>query len=654
MKQTLALALVFTFPFSLSFAMCAQASSGLNSLVQEAYLKASNSGSQDLLGTSVAISGDTLVVGAPGEASAATGVNGNQNGDSAPESGAAYVFVRSAGAWVQEAYLKPSNTGAGDNFGFAVSIDGNTIVVGAKGESSNSTGVNGSQGNGASFSGAAYVFERTGGTWTQAAYLKASNTNPQDQFGFAVDVDGDSIVVGASRESSDATGVNGNQNNNAAPMAGAAYVFVRNGASWVQQAYVKASNAEAFDSFGGSVAIEGDTLAIGASGEDGRSTGVDGNQGDNSASRSGAVYVYTRSSGIWSSQSYLKASNTERDDLFGDNVALSGDTVVVGAFQEDARVVGIDGDGSDNGSLSSGAAYIFRRSGAVWSQEAYLKASNTGGGDWFGRSVAVEGDTAIVGAWQEYSRASGVDGNQANNAAPAAGASYVFRRSAGGWSQEAYLKASNTEQDDRFGRAVALSGNTFVVCAYHEDSDGNGVGSTQADNSALWSGASYVFTLADSPGTSFCFGDGTGSACPCGASGGAGEGCMNSSQGTGATLVGSGLPSLNNDSFQLAASGLPSVAPGVILRGATPLNGGFGNPVGDGLLCVGGQVARSQVQNASGGSMTFTLFQGSGFGASSYGVGIPTHYQLWYRDPLNACTGAGFNYSNAWTTTWMP
>src|SRR5690606_29875211 len=143
-------------------------------------------------------------------------------------SGAAYAFVRNGTEWTQQAYLKASNTGANDYFGYSVSISGDTIVVGAIYEDSNATGVNGNQNNnGASGSGAAYVFVRDGTTWTQQAYLKASNTGADDYFGYSVSISGDTIVVGAVQEASNATGVNGDQNNNGASGSGAAYVFVR-------------------------------------------------------------------------------------------------------------------------------------------------------------------------------------------------------------------------------------------------------------------------------------------------------------------------------------------------------------------------------------------------------------------------------------------
>jgi len=261
----------------------------------------------------------------------------------------------------QQAYVKASNTGNSDAFGYSVSVSGDTVVIGANGEDSNATGVNGDESdNSASESGAAYVFVRSGTNWSQQAYLKASNADPGDYFGYSVAVSGDTVVVGAIWEDSNA--IDGPGDNNAFD-AGAAYVFVRSGTNWSQQAYLKASNAgvsDVFpDYFGYSVAVSGDTIVVGAIGEDSMATGVNGNQTNNFAGNSGAAYVFVRTGTSWSQQAYLKASNTGGDDWFGNAVAVSGGTVLVGALQEDSSATGVNGDGSDNYTPDSGAAYIF-------------------------------------------------------------------------------------------------------------------------------------------------------------------------------------------------------------------------------------------------------------------------------------------------------
>ncbi len=191
----------------------------------EAYLKASNTGVQDHFGVSVGLVGDTLVVGAYQEGSGATGINGDQADDSAPNSGAVYVFQRTGSIWVQEEYLKASNPGADDEFGGSIALFGDTLAVGASREGSTATGVNGPKGvDNAVASGAVYLFRRTKGSWMQGAYIKASNTGAVDWFGTSVALSGDTLAVGAPRESSSATGVDGNQVLNSATRSGAVYV----------------------------------------------------------------------------------------------------------------------------------------------------------------------------------------------------------------------------------------------------------------------------------------------------------------------------------------------------------------------------------------------------------------------------------------------
>ena len=470
----------------------------IDPIAQQAYLKASNSASNTRFGSAIAISGDTVVVGAYFEDSNATGVNGDQSNTSTPSAGAAYVFVRAGGIWTQQAYLKASNTGSDDYFGSAVAISGNTVVVGAGTESSDATGINGDQSNNnASSSGAVYVFVRNGVTWSQQAYVKASNTDAGDRFGISIGISDDTLVVGALRDDSNATGVNGNDSDNSVLESGAAYVFVRSGSTWSQQAYLKASNTGAGDFFGYAVAVSGDTIVAGAWQEDSPSNGVNGDQSDGDeehyAEDSGAVYVFVRNESTWSQQAYLKASNTDFADNFGYSVAISGDAVVVGALQESSSATGVDGDQIDNSSFNSGAAYVFVRNVNTWSQQAYLKASNTQSDDHFGQTVAISGNAIVVGALDEDSSATGVEGNQGDNSAADAGAAYLFIKHGTVWSQRSYLKASNAEARDHFGQVVALCRGTLVVGTGFEASDANGVNGDQNDNSAGGSGAAYVF-----------------------------------------------------------------------------------------------------------------------------------------------------------------
>ena len=457
----------------------------IDPLAYQTYLKASNTGADDQFGKSIAISGDTVVIGAPNEDCSATGVNTlpwSQWNNLAPNSGAVYVFVRSGTAWTQQAYLKASNTGASDNFGISVAISGNTVLVGAGGEAS---GVVGSQADNSAYAaGATYVFVRSGTSWSQQAYLKASNSGANDRFGGTVAIAGDTVVVGASGEASNATGANGVQTNNSFSNAGAAYVFVRSGTSWNQQAYLKASNTDASDLFGCSVAISGNTVVVGASGESSSATGANGVQTNNFFSNAGAAYVFVRSGIVWSQQAYLKASNTGALDLFGCSVAISGETVVVGACAEDSYATGIDGFQGDNyNNFDSGAAYAFVRAGATWSQQAYLKSANTSPSSQFGYSVAIAGDTVAVGSIQKMYYFG-------------TGSANVFVRSGTSWSHLTYLTETHYYYMNQFGYSVAISGDTVVVGDPGDASAATGIGGNRNDNSAYSSGAVYVYSSA--------------------------------------------------------------------------------------------------------------------------------------------------------------
>ncbi|MBL9132998.1 MAG: hypothetical protein JNG86_17445 [Verrucomicrobiaceae bacterium] len=456
--------------------------------VQQAYLKAHQVTAGDNFGYAVAVSGDTVVVGAYNEDSSTTGVNSTPD-ESASGSGAAYVFVRSGGSWTQQAYLKAHQVNASDRFGWSVAVSGNTVVVGATQEDSSTTGVNSTPNESASSAGAAYVFVRSGGVWTQQAYLKAHQVTGGDIFGWSVSVLGGTVVVGAINEDSSTTGVDSSPNESALNV-GAAYVFVRNGTNWTQQGYLKAHQVNGGDQFGYSVAVSGDTVVVGTPSEDSSTTGVNSTRNE-SASGAGAAYVFVRSGGVWTQQAYLKAHQVNLDDQFGYSVAVSGDTVVVGARGEASSTTGINSTPNESAS-GAGAAYVFVRNGATWTQQAYLKAHQVNVDDHFGYSVSVADDTVAVGAWQEDSSTTG--GNtRPNENAKDAGAAYVFVRSGTNWMQQAYLKAHQVNDDDWFGRSVSVSGDTVIVGADNEDSNTTGNNSTP-NESASGAGATYVFT----------------------------------------------------------------------------------------------------------------------------------------------------------------
>jgi hypothetical protein len=491
--------------------------------------------------------------------------------------------VRSQSAsFRQIAYLKASNPVEDAHFGCggtltghagnasAISEDGSTIAVGAPHENSGAKGINGNQNDHSLYSsGAVYVFTRKGGTIAQQAYVKAAVPGDGANFGSSVALsrDGNTMVVAAYYEASNATGINGNQSDRSIPEAGAVYVFVRTGTTWSQEAYIKASNTgnagvgESYpegDQFGYAIALsaDGNTLAVGAIGEDSNATGINGNQDDNSANQSGAVYVFTRSGKAWSQQAYIKstmtrpnvlfgyslgvssngdtlavgeydadrgkgalyvltraggawshqariqAENGEPQDSLGYSLALSddGNTIASGAADEDCLKPGINPTGCENdqaSNTSAGAAYVFVRNGTAWTQQAFIKASNPGKEDWFGVRIAISGDgnTVAVSAPNEDSASKGINGKQDDESAPEAGAVYVFTRTGTAWAQQAYVKASNTRSGDEFGSSIALSrdGRTMLVGARGEDSGAKGVNGNQADASVRDAGAAYVF-----------------------------------------------------------------------------------------------------------------------------------------------------------------
>ena len=414
---------------------------------QQAYVKASNSESSDQFGYSVALSGDgnTLAVGANLEASNATGTNGDQADNSVLGAGAVYVFNRRDGLWRQQAYVKASNTDAGDVFGYqvALSYDGETLAVAAQGEDSAAAGVNAEEmNNDAGGAGAAYIFSRVGEDWSQQAYIKTSYPEENDLFGssIAISGDGNTLAVGALDEDGGQPGINGDQADNSGRGSGATYVFTRVGEDWSQQAYIKGSNTERADAFGAALAIsaDGDTLAVGAPDENNTSTGANADVGSRVGNDQrtdyshGAAYIFTRQNGTWAQQGYIKPSHIGQHDQFGTRVALSGDgnLLAVGVPLEDSPVAGINGDRGDDdaGGSEFGAVYLYTRSEGQWSDHSYVKSPNVGVYDEFGSVVVLDGagTTMIVGARFEDSAASGINGDRSNEQARDAGAVYIF------------------------------------------------------------------------------------------------------------------------------------------------------------------------------------------------------------------------------------
>lgn len=469
------------------------------------YFKASNTEAADFFGSSVSLSsdGNTLAVGAENEDSDATGVSGTSSGtgsqsnNDAEDSGAVYIFQRSDTGWNQQAYIKASNTDAGDGFGYALSLsdDGNTLAVGAFSEDSAAIGIDGGEtDNSASGAGAVYVFRRSGTTWSQQAYVKASNTEAGDKFGWSVSLseNGNTLAVGATSEDSNATEVGGDESDNSAASSGAVYVFTYESPNWSQQAYIKALPSAADDSFGSTVSLSdnGNRLAIGAPYDNDSFGNTD----------SGAVYIYSRSSNDWSFEDTLRATTRDSGDWFGSSVSLSGNgrSVAVGALFESSNATGIGGNASNNDASRSGAAYIFTFSGSVWSMPTYIKADNTDADDYFGNSIALSSDGNIlaVGAFAEDSGELGINGDASDNSANAAGAAYVFSRSGDIWSQTAYLKSINTATGDNFGiftLGLSGDGDTIAASSVYEESNATGIDGDTGNNDANAAGAVYLY-----------------------------------------------------------------------------------------------------------------------------------------------------------------
>lgn len=491
---------------------------------QEAYLKAPNATAtfNTEFAAAVAISGDTIVIGAENESSGQTtitnGTGVTSSDTSKMNAGAAYVFKRTGNLWAREAYLKAPNADTFGKFGSSVSISGDTIVVGSEDYSNQTTITNGSGAStdrSATWAGSAYVFKRSGGVWANEAYLKAPNAESRDFFGGSVAISGDVIVVGAAGEDSNQTTITNGSGASAdnsyvgwaesRGSAGAAYVFRRTGSAWVNDAYLKAPNNTSGFDFGNSVAISGDTIVVGSDYEGSSQTTItNGDSGpnyDNSGSSVGAAYVFKRKNGLWNLESYLKAPNADNYDVFGSSVAISGDTIVVGALNETSSQSSITngtGASADNSMTRAGAAYVFKRTGNIWANEAYLKAPNNQGNSKFG-IVSISGDTIVVGASDESSNQTTImngSGASSNTSAAGAGAAYVFRRNSSAWSGEAYLKASNAEAGDVFGSSVAISADTIVIGAPREDSNQTTITngeSASSNNSTTSAGAAYVF-----------------------------------------------------------------------------------------------------------------------------------------------------------------
>jgi trimeric autotransporter adhesin len=391
--------------------------------------------------------------------------------------------------------LTASNGEISDHFAYALALsgDGKTLIVGATQHQIRAE---------------VYVFTLTGGTWVQQTIISDPTPLNGGQFGFAVAIsaDGNTVAIGAPSESGGGHGINSDPTDPSAEYSGAAYVYTRSESQWSMQAYVKNSVDERSLAFGSSVALSasGDLLVAGAPNDDLCGTGVDPTGCTGGTDASGTVYSYRRTGTVWADDAYFKASNPDFSDYFGFAVAVSGDgnTMMVGAIFEAGGVGGINGDQSDNSVQQAGAAYVFGYANGAWTQQAYVKSQNPSAQGGFGCSGALsqDGSTLVIGECQNPSNASGVNGNSADTSLRAAGAAFIYTRTANAWTQQAYLKASNPVVAGRFGTSVALTsdGSTLLVGGIGDSSAAKGVDGDQADISIGQSGAAYLFRRAGS------------------------------------------------------------------------------------------------------------------------------------------------------------
>lgn len=421
-------------------------------------------------GRSVALSADGTTL--------AVGMAGTQS-----YSSAVYIYTLDSVGWSLQATLTSVNLESNDAYGRAIALsnDGNTLVVGATFEDGSATGIGGIDNNDASGSGAAYIFSRTGAVWSSSVYVKASNAQANDNFGKSVSISGDgkTIAVGAPSEDSPATGVGGDQGDSSAgSSSGAVYIFLLTGSTWSQEAYVKALLPFRSDQFGSSVSLNGlgNSLIVGAIGEDTTETS------------SGAIYHFRKSASVWSQQQLVKADTPVQSDNFGQSLALSndGNTFVAAS------------------NTGSGTVYAFNLFSGIWIEEAIINADVTETNDRFGSSVAIsaDGNKFVIGAAGEDSSSTGTnippsgtaDPTLNNAAGDGSGAIYIFERVTTVWSQNAYVKATNTDAGDAFGSSVALSddGKTIAVGAPNERSKSPGINGDQTNNDFLGAGAVYV------------------------------------------------------------------------------------------------------------------------------------------------------------------
>lgn len=329
--------------------------------------------------------------------------------------------------------------------------------------------------------------------------IKSPDPDQEDRLGYfhqiasaqTLDVSGNFMAVGAPDEDSSSIGIGGDFNNNDLINSGAVYIYEKINGVWNFHSYIKASNPQARAQFGKSIAMWNDLLVIGAPREHSNANTVNGDQLNENAPESGAVYIFRNVGNAWVQEAYLKASNNKTKNNFGTSVDVHNNRIVVGADGEDDT--GVDGNG-DFELFSSGAAYVFEHDGANWFQSAYLKADHVNQGDFFGTSVSIFDETIVIGARLEDSDAVGVDGLISNNQSNASGAAYIFTLNNNAWTQEVYIKPTHNQDRQMFGTKVAIWENTVAVSAPNEFSDFYGING-DASNLARHANSTNIGTV---------------------------------------------------------------------------------------------------------------------------------------------------------------
>ncbi|KPA12838.1 PKD domain-containing protein [Candidatus Magnetomorum sp. HK-1] len=382
----------------------------------EQKITASDGGEDDRFGTDISISDNYAIVGA------------YYDDDKATNSGAAYIYKYDQTGWTESVKLSATDAGASDYFGHAVSISGDVALIGAYADDDKG-----------SDAGAAYIFNRQGEQWIQTNKLLAPDGAASDNFGYAVFISGDYAIIGSYKDDYSYTD------------QGSAYIYKRNGTTWIKEDWIYASDRAASDQFGCAVSLSGDYAIIGA------------RYDDDSFSGSGSAYIFFRDGNNWNQQAKLNANDPETNAYFGESVSISGDYAIVGAYSDDHQ------------QTDTGSAYIFKRNGTSWSQTAKLTPTDGSKSDIFGYKVAISGDYVVVSSKN--------DDDQCANS----GSAYLYQRNGESWNFLYKITANDPEPEDYFARSVSIHKNNIAIGAFYNDDNGSN------------SGSAYIFSLATKP-----------------------------------------------------------------------------------------------------------------------------------------------------------